>query len=57
MVQLQEVFVGIEFETYSQSWRTIFMIVVLLIDDSDERMIHSFEQLTYLAVRDCQTKL
>ena len=28
----------------------------LLIDDSDERMIHSYEQVAFSSVRDCRTK-
>ena len=32
------------------------MIIVSLIDDSDRRIIHSHEQLTYASVPNCQTK-
>ncbi|CAF1335321.1 unnamed protein product [Rotaria sordida] len=35
----------------------LFALIILLIDDSNERIIHSYQQLTYIYIRDCQTKL
>ena len=54
--QNQRVSVAIRFRALSNSWQTIFAIGILLIDQSNERMVHSFEQLTYLAMRDCKVK-
>ena len=46
----------IQFRALSSSWQTLFDIAVFLIDDSDQRRIHSSEQFTYLPMRDCQMK-
>ena len=46
----------IKFRALANSWRTLFAIVISLIDDSEQRTIHSSEQFTYLSVRDCQVK-
>ena len=40
----------------SLQWRTPFAVVVSLIDDSDERIIHSHHQFTYLPILECQMK-
>ncbi|CAF4744066.1 unnamed protein product, partial [Rotaria sp. Silwood2] len=52
----QRVSLTIQFRALSDSWSTLFAIIILLIDDSDERIIHSYEQFTYLSTRDCKTK-
>ena len=54
--QNQRVSLTIQFQTYSDSRQTLFALVVSLIDDSNERIIHSYQQLTYLYIRHCQTK-
>jgi hypothetical protein len=36
-------------------WRTLFTFLITLIDD-DEHAINSYDQFSYLAVRDCNTK-
>ncbi|CAF4552475.1 unnamed protein product, partial [Rotaria sp. Silwood2] len=54
--QNQRVSLTLRFQTYSDSRRTLFALIILLIDDSNERFIHSYQQFTYLYTRDCQTK-
>ena len=54
--QNQRISFTVQFSVYPDSQRTPFTIIVFLIDDSDQRTIHSFEQFTYLPIRDCQTK-
>ncbi|CAF0917709.1 unnamed protein product, partial [Rotaria sordida] len=54
--QNQRVSLTLRFQTFSDSRRTLFALIILLIDDSNERIIHSYQQLTYLYIRDCQTK-
>ncbi len=54
--QNERINVIIKFRALSDSWETLFAIVILLIDDSNERIIHSYEQFTYLSMRDCQHK-
>ncbi|CAF1090135.1 unnamed protein product [Adineta steineri] len=54
--QNQRVSLSIRFKALSDSWQTPFAIVILLIDDDNEQMIHSYEQLTYLSMRDCENK-
>ena len=54
--QNQRVSLTMKFQAYSDSRRTIFAIVVSLIDNSTERTIHSHQQLTYLYIRDCRMK-
>jgi hypothetical protein len=54
--QNQRVSLTIRFQAYSGSTRTLFALLVSLIDDSDERIIHSHQQLTYLYIQHCQTK-
>jgi len=47
---------SIQFRTLSDSWKTLFSIVILLIDNTNERIIHWFEQLSFLSIRDCRVK-
>ncbi|CAF3998423.1 unnamed protein product, partial [Adineta steineri] len=54
--QNQRVSLTIMFQTFSDSWKIPFIVLVSLIDDSDERIIHSYEQFTYLSVQNCRTK-
>ncbi|CAF3312330.1 unnamed protein product [Rotaria sp. Silwood2] len=54
--QNQRVSLTVQYRALSDVWRTPFVLVVMLIDDSDERTIHSYEQFTYLPMRDCQIK-
>ncbi|CAF1467257.1 unnamed protein product, partial [Adineta steineri] len=54
--QNQRVSLTMRFQAYSDSRRTLLALVITLIDNSDERIIHSHEQLTYLYVEDCQKK-
>jgi hypothetical protein len=54
--QNQRVDLIIKFRALSNSWQTLFGIVISLIDNSDQRIIHSYEQITYLSVRNCNTK-
>ena len=44
------------FAAYSDSRQTLFSIITLLVDDSDQRIIHSYQQITYLYTKHCQTK-
>jgi hypothetical protein len=52
--QNQQISLTIKFQALSDSWRTLFAIIISLIDDSDQRIIHSYEQLTYLSVIHCK---
>jgi hypothetical protein len=54
--QNQRISLTIKFQALADSWQTLFAIVISLIDDSDQRIIHSYEQFTYLSVRDCKIK-
>ncbi|CAF2836494.1 unnamed protein product [Rotaria sp. Silwood2] len=54
--QNQRVSLTMRFETGSDSRRTLFAIIVSLIDDSDERIIHSYQQFTYLYIDHCSIK-
>ncbi|CAF4370898.1 unnamed protein product, partial [Rotaria sp. Silwood2] len=54
--QNQRVSLTIKFRVLSDSWSTLFAIIISLIDDSEERIIHSYEQFTYLSIRDCKIK-
>ncbi|CAF3113962.1 unnamed protein product [Rotaria sp. Silwood2] len=54
--QNQRVSLTMQYRAFSDAWRTPFVLVVMVIDDSDERTIHSHEQFTYLPMRDCQIK-
>ncbi|CAF4232249.1 unnamed protein product, partial [Adineta steineri] len=53
--QNQRVSLAIKFQAYSDSRQTLFEIIIQLIDDSNERIIHSHVQFTYLFARDCET--
>ncbi|CAF5074486.1 unnamed protein product, partial [Rotaria sp. Silwood1] len=54
--QNQRVSLTIQFRALSDSYSTVFAIIVALIDDSEQRTIHSYEKLTYLSIRDCKVK-
>ncbi len=54
--QNQRVSLTLKLKALSDSWSTLFSIVVSLIDD-DERFLSSHEQLTYLSIRDCHIKV
>ena len=54
--QNQRIIFTIKFRALASSWRTLFAIIISLIDDSNEKTIHSYEQLTYVPVNHCQTK-
>ncbi|CAF3921450.1 unnamed protein product [Rotaria sp. Silwood2] len=54
--QNQRVSLTTNYDAYSDSWQTMFSIIVLLIDDSDERIIHSYQKLAYQYLQDCHTK-
>ncbi|CAF3712463.1 unnamed protein product [Adineta steineri] len=54
--QNQRVAVTMQCRVFSDSLRTLFSIVISLIDNSNERIIHSYHQFTYVYIRDCQTK-
>jgi hypothetical protein len=54
--QNQRVSLTIRLRASSDSLRTLFIVIVSLIDNSDRRIIHSHQQFTYLSIQDCQTK-
>ena len=54
--QNQRVSLTIQFQTFSHSRRTPFALVIALIDDSPQRLIHSYQQTTFLYTRHCQRK-
>ncbi|CAF1142600.1 unnamed protein product [Adineta ricciae] len=54
--QNQRISITLQFRAPSNSSETPFLFVVSLIDDSDERLIHSFHQFTYLFAKNCQRK-
>ena len=54
--QNQRVSLTLQLRTLSDAWRTLFAVVVSLIDDSDERLIHSHQQFTFVPILDCQIK-
>jgi hypothetical protein len=54
--QNQRVSLTIQFQALSDSWRILFSVVISLIDDTDQRIVHSYEQFSYLPMRDCQIK-
>ncbi|CAF1427844.1 unnamed protein product [Adineta ricciae] len=53
--QNQRVTLGLRFRSLSDSIRTLFVIIISLIDQSNKRIVHSVEQFTYLSVRDCNS--
>ena len=54
--QNQRIALTLQFRASSDSWRTLFAMIISLIDDSDQRLTHSFEQITFLWSKNCQTK-
>ena len=54
--QNQRAVLTIQFRALSDSLRTIFAIIISLVDDSQQRIVHSYEQITYVSIRDCQRK-
>ncbi|CAF4581754.1 unnamed protein product, partial [Rotaria sp. Silwood2] len=54
--QSQRVSLTIQFQTLSDSWQIPFIIIISLIDNSYQRKIHSYQQLNYLSMKNCQTK-
>ncbi len=54
--QNQRVSLTVEFLTKSDSIGTPFIIIVSLIDNSEERIIHSYEQFTVLLNLHCHQK-
>ncbi|CAF1548192.1 unnamed protein product, partial [Adineta steineri] len=54
--QNQRISLTLQFQTYADSRQILFAIVVLLIDDSHDRLIHSHHQFSYLYIRNCQIK-
>jgi hypothetical protein len=54
--QNQRISLIIKFRALSDSYQTLFAIVISLIDDTNERIIHSYEQITYLSVSHCKTR-
>ncbi|CAF1490140.1 unnamed protein product [Adineta steineri] len=54
--QNQRLSLSIRFYDSVQSIQTLFAILIILIDNTNQRMIHSYEQLTYLPKRDCKVK-
>ena len=55
--QNQRVALTLQFQVPSDSIQTLFAIVVSLIDDSNERIIHSSEQFTYIAMENCRKRI
>ena len=45
-----------QFQAFPDSRRTLFALIISLTDDSNEKLIHSYEQLDYLSIRHCQMK-
>ena len=54
--QNQRVSVTIRFLTTSDSVQIPFVIIISLIDDSDQRIIHSYEKLIYVSKYHCTRK-
>ena len=54
--QNQRISLTIKFQALSDSWQTLFAIVISLIDDTDQRKVHSYEQITYLWAQYCTTR-
>ncbi|CAF1257004.1 unnamed protein product [Adineta ricciae] len=55
--QNQRISLSLKFQAAPNSWQTPFAIVILLVyDDNNEQIIDSYEQFTYLSVRDCDMK-
>ncbi|CAF1065274.1 unnamed protein product [Adineta steineri] len=54
--QNQRISLTLQLQTYADSRQIPFAIVVLLIDNSDDRLIYSHQQFSYLYIRDCEIK-
>ena len=54
--QNERISLTIKFRAFSDSWQTFFAIFISLIDDSDQRIVHSYEQINYFWMRNCKTK-
>jgi hypothetical protein len=54
--QNERISLTIKFLALASSLQIPFAIIISLIDDSDNKIIHSYEQLSYLSVKDCKTK-
>ena len=54
--QNQRISFALRFQAFSDSHRILFAIVILLIDNTTEKVIHSAEQLIYLSAIDCLRK-
>ena len=54
--QNQRISLTLQFRVTSDSVQIPFIIIISLIDDTDERIIHSYEQFTYLSIKHCQRK-
>ena len=54
--QNQRVSLTLKFQASSHSRRTLFAVLATLIDSSDQRIIHSYQQITYLYTKHCPVK-
>ncbi|CAF0930075.1 unnamed protein product [Adineta ricciae] len=54
--QNQRVSLAIRFHVSTQLRHTQLAVLILLIDDTNQRIVHSYEQFTYLSIRDCNMK-
>ena len=54
--QNQRVSLTLQFQAYSDSRRILFSIIIYLIDNTNERIIHSYKQLTYIYIEHCSIK-
>ncbi|UJR19129.1 hypothetical protein I4U23_022259 [Adineta vaga] len=53
--QNERVSFTMKLQTFSDSWQIQFLLIISLIDNSYERIIHSYEQITYFPIENCQT--
>ena len=54
--QNQRISLTVRFRSSSDSWQTLFAIVISLIDDGEEGTIHSYEQILFLTTEHCRTR-
>ncbi|UJR38545.1 hypothetical protein I4U23_031211 [Adineta vaga] len=54
--QNQRISLVMRFHVPVQLKQTLFLILIMLIDNTNQRTIHSYEQFTYLSIRDCKIK-
>jgi len=54
--QNQRISLALQFQALSDSARILFAVVVQLIDNTTEKIVHSVEQLSFLSITDCQKK-